>query len=580
MSEAEPPGHRDPDEAPIDLLVVEDDTSVVGAVTRMLDRSETQEFRITAIGRVEEALELLQEQNFDAMLLDLSLPDGMGLQSMLRAKVAAAALPIVVMTTKSNESQGVAAVRAGAQDYLVKGEWNAQLLVRTLLHAIERHRIFDELLETKRQQHYLATHDRLTGLPNREAFHEALSRAIALAQRSGTQLAVLFLDLDRFKLINDTLGHPVGDALLKVIAQRLAKVSRKSDFAARLGGDEFILLAQNARKEHSAAKVAEVILEQLREPLELEGTEQWVTPSIGIAVYPDDGTEADVLVRNADAAMYGAKEKGGDRFQFASESTNQRISRRLALENSLRGGLQRDEFRLHYQPFFEAGERTPRGAEALVRWRNPQGEIVPPANFIPVAEESTLIISLGEWVLRHACEFWASRRRGTAGSRVSINLSSLQLRSRGMAGSIATILEESGMDPARLELEVTETAVKRGEDQALVTLQQVREMGISTALDDFGTGYSSLSRLRELPFDRLKIDRAFVTGIPADRQATALVSAIIQMAHSLEMEVVAEGVETEEQAGFLEDNGCDQLQGFLLARPLDPAALEAEFPEA
>ncbi|MDH3285667.1 MAG: EAL domain-containing protein, partial [Acidobacteriota bacterium] len=428
---------------------------------------------------------------------------------------------------------------------------------------------------------FLAFHDSLTGLPNREAFRKELQKALTHVQRHDRLAAALLIDLDNFKRINDTLSHRSGDMLLKIVADRLTGVLRGSDSimrshpdsdqrnVARLGGDEFTILLSEVSRVEDAASVARRVLETISEPLQLGGQDLIITPSIGIAVFPHDGEDADTLLMSADTAMYHAKEAGGNSFQFYARSMNARMLEQLGLETRLRRAINDEEFIVHYQP--QVDLRTGRivGVEALLRWQNPELGMISPGQFIPLAEQTGLIGPLGEWALREACEQCQSwLADGFPPLRIAVNLSAIQFRQSSLAATVRDVLDESGLDPERLELELTESALMQNADTAMSTLEELSSMGVRLAVDDFGTGYSSLSYLKRFPVNALKIDRSFVGDVPADPGDVALISAIIALAKSLELNVVAEGVENHEQLEFLQSLDCDEAQGYLLARPV------------
>jgi diguanylate cyclase (GGDEF)-like protein len=441
-----------------------------------------------------------------------------------------------------------------------------------------------ELREAKQRIRYLAYYDPTTGLPNRQAFTEQLQQALSLARRHHRQLAVLTLDLDQFKRINDTLGHAAGNELLVAAAQRLADAVRGEDLlsradaamdgrqhpaVARFDGDEFSLLITDLVQYHDAAKVARRLLEELRKPFRLDTSEMFITASIGLALYPLDGDDAQTLIKNAGAAMHFAKEQGRDNYQFYSRAMNATALEKLAIESQLRKALDRGEFLLHYQPKIQSSTGAVVGLEALIRWRHPELGMVPPAQFIPVAEETGLIVPIGDWVLREASrqnQSW--RAQGFAPIHVAVNIASLHFRQRGLIDSVAQALRESGLEPALLELEVTESMLMQSVDATLETLSRLKDMGVRLAIDDFGTGYSSLSYLKRFPLDTLKIDRSFIQDLPRDAEDAAIAKAIIGMAHSLKLAVVAEGVEAPEQLAFLQQHGCDVVQGYLFSRPV------------
>ena len=422
---------------------------------------------------------------------------------------------------------------------------------------------------------HLASHDALTGLPNRNLLHDRLGQALISAARHGRAAGALFLDLDRFKVINDSLGHSAGDRLLKVVAKRLQDGVREGDTVARLGGDEFVVILDDMAQPQDAALVAQKILESFVQPFHVEvpeaggAQEFFFTTSIGISLYPSDGEDVDTLLKNADTAMYRAKERGGNSYQFFTPEMDLRARKRLSLENALRNALERREFVLHYQPQIDLATQNVIGVEALLRWNHPEQGLVAPADFIPLLEETGLIVPVGEWVLREACAQAKSwRKAGLPPLRMAVNLSARQLRHERFADTVAEALADTGMDPDGLELEITESAVMQQVDVSLETLRRIHALGVRLSMDDFGTGYSSLSHLKLLPIDTVKIDRSFVRDIPADENDAAIVQAIIVLARTLRLNVIAEGVETKEQLEFLRVYGCDAMQGYLFSRPL------------
>ncbi|MEW6595370.1 MAG: EAL domain-containing protein [Thermodesulfobacteriota bacterium] len=415
---------------------------------------------------------------------------------------------------------------------------------------------------------YQAHHDALTALPNRVLFRERLGLAMGYAQRHETRLALLFLDLDNFKRINDSLGHTVGDLLLKEVAGRLRHCVREKDTVARHGGDEFIVLLEGIEHEDDAVQAAHRITRAIEPPFALQEQQLYLSASIGIAYYPEDGTDHDTLIRNADTAMYRAKEEGRNTFQIFTPSMSQRVSDWLAVENSLRKALERREFFLHYQPKIDLVSGRIVGAEALVRWKNAQGELVSPRDFIPLAEDSGLVVAIGEWVMEQACR--DARKWCDQGFRiqVSVNLSPRQFRQEDLVDVVAATLQKTGLPTECLAFEITESTVMDNEQKALGVLGRFQEMGISLAVDDFGTGYSSLYYLKHLPIDELKIDRRFIRDLPGHEDDCAITAAIISMAKSLKLTVVAEGVEEREQLAFLREHGCEQMQGYLFSPPV------------
>jgi diguanylate cyclase (GGDEF)-like protein/PAS domain S-box-containing protein len=417
--------------------------------------------------------------------------------------------------------------------------------------------------------HFLANHDALTSLPNRAMFNDVLTLAIQNARRYNRNFAVLFIDLDRFKNINDTLGHDAGDKLLQEMGSRLTRTVRASDVVARLGGDEFVVLVQEVAEPKQVAAVARKILSALEQPMSIQGQECRVTASIGICTYPSEGHNEQSLMKNADIAMYRAKEDGKNNYKFYSEEINIHTFERMALETSLRRGLERNEFFLHYQAKLDLHTKRITGVEALVRWQHPDLGVVPPVQFIPLAEETGLILPIGKWVLNTACaQNVAWQREGLPPLSMAVNLSARQFTDEDLVKDIADALKNSGMKPELLELELTESMVIENPERAGKVLAEIKKMGVRLAIDDFGVGYSSLTHLKRFPIDTLKVDRSFIQDLPQDPEDRAICEAIIAMGKSLKLTVIAEGVETLEQQTFLHDHACDEMQGFFFSKPV------------
>jgi diguanylate cyclase (GGDEF)-like protein/PAS domain S-box-containing protein len=432
-----------------------------------------------------------------------------------------------------------------------------------------------DITEQKRTQErltYLAHYDELTGLPNRTLFNENLRQILVDSQRRQRLVAVMFLDLDRFKTINDTLGHETGDTLLKAVAERLRQSVRRGDVIARLGGDEFTIALADVAQADDVALVAKKILESFAYPFQIGGRDLFVTTSIGIGLYPQDHEQADGLLKSADAAMYRAKELGRNNYQFYTKELNAQASKRLALETHLRRALERNEFFLNYQPQVDLRTGEMVGMEALIRWQNPELGLVSPADFIPLAEETGLIVPIGDWVLRTACnQNKAWQKAGLPALRISVNLSARQFREKNLIDTVRQILDQTGLAPKYLELELTESLLQHVETAELV-LKELHNLGVHLSVDDFGTGYSSLNYLKRFPIDNLKIDRSFVRDVINDPDDAAITDAIITMAHTLGIYVVAEGVETREQLAFLHQHRCDLVQGYYFSKPLPAEA--------
>ena len=468
---------------------------------------------------------------------------------------------------------------------LLHGMGRAVDLNIRMLRVLERERALRgaserEVTERRKAEDQLqhqALHDALTGLPNRTLLLDRIERALAHSQRNGTMIALLFADLDNFKVINDGLGHQAGDEILIAVAQRLLTavrladtVSRSgTDTVARLGGDEFVILCDSMRGERDAIAVAERIAQALRDPLEFRGERIFVSASIGLApAFAGPNTTAESLLRDADAAMYRAKERGRARYEIFDDAMRTRVLSRLRQEIQLRQAIDQDELCLHYQPIVSLRDGTVQGVEALVRWQHPQRGLLPPADFVPLAEQSSLILALGHWVLRRACRqisYWADTASPLS---VTVNVAAKQLADPGLAELVAAAVAEEGIDPGRLGIEITESSLLDETAAPVNALAALREIGVQLILDDFGTGYSSLSYLQRLPLDMLKLDRSFVIPLSGDRQDWHLVASVIDMAAALELTMVAEGVETEAQQRMLGSLNCPYAQGYHIARPM------------
>lgn len=423
--------------------------------------------------------------------------------------------------------------------------------------------------QTEEHIRYLATHDGLTGLPNRERFSQVLTEAVASARNGHRSFGLLFIDLDRFKIINDSLGHEAGDSLLKEMASRFRECVGEQDMIARLGGDEFVVLAGDASNREDLALLAQRFIAAALDPVTVMGRECRVSASIGVCMFPDDADDEQTLMKHADLAMYRAKERGKCVYAFYSSALGTNTFDRMAMEADLRHALDREELFVVYQPKVDIRTGTITGVEALLRWRHPRHGLVPPTKFIAVAEESGLILSIGRWVLRTACAQameWSRLRLGPVS--MAVNLSPRQFRDEHLLSDLDAIVAETGMDPGLMELEITESVIMVNIRHAVETLQAIKDRGVALAIDDFGTGFSSLSHIKHFPIDTLKVDRSFIRDLGVDSQDRAITSAIISMSKTLGLAVVGEGVETEEQSNFLREQGCDQMQGYLFSRPL------------
>ena len=545
------------------VLLIEDNPGDERLIREMVAEDPRAPFSLHCADRLATGLEHLSAGETALVILDLALPDSAGLDTFAKVYAHSPAVPIIVLTGNDDDSLALSAVKGGAQDYLVKSRLDRELLLRSMHYSIERKRYQVQL---ERQANY----DALTGLPNRNLLHDRLRQAVH-SQRNPRNIAVVFMDLDHFKFVNDSLGHSVGDRLLKAMGERLRSVLREGDTVGRVGGDEFVLILNDQSNEEVIFRAMQRISAKVAEPLSIDGKELYVTASAGISLYPQDGRDVETLLKNADVAMYRAKEHGRSNFQFYTSEMNERVNDRLALEHALRRALERQEFTLHYQQKVDLRSGGIIGAEALVRWLHPEWGLVRPARFIPIAEETGLIVRLGEWVIHQACRQTRSwLQAGLEPGVVSVNLSARQFRAEGLVRAVSRILQETGLDPASLEMELTESMVMHNVETAIATLQGLKSLGVALSVDDFGTGYSSLSYLKDLPIDVLKIDRSFVRDIGTGSEAEdgILAAAIISLGHALHLKVIAEGVETDAQVHFLKRHGCDQVQGFLYGEPV------------
>ena len=523
-----------------------------------------------------EGLELLDTDHFDVLLLSLSLYEGPETLSEIRAQ--AERIPLILLGHQKDEPTALQAVQIGAQDFLPIDHLDECNLIRSLRFAMERQQIMHTMERSRNIERYLAYHDTLTKLPNRHLFHDRLVQSIAYARRNDSSVAVLFIDLDGFKQVNDSMGHSAGDLLLMSFADRLKGCIRESETASRFGGDEFAVILSDIEGEHDAAIVAQRILESCKYPHMIADQECFIGTSIGISMYPSDGTNAESLVRNADTAMYLAKQDGGYQYLFYTPSMIKGMPEEPAHEKNIRKALENEELLLFFQPQLDLRTGKITSVEALVRWKHPNFGILPPEQFIPAAEKSGLIVPIGEHVLRMACEQnikW--QKQGFSAIRVAVNLSMRQLKHRSLLMQVNEVLAQTEMDPQFLGLEITENSAIHRCDETVHLLESLKNRGIEISIDDFGIGYSSLGYLKRLPVQMLKIDRSFVVNMTQDSEDVAIIRAIIAMAHSLGIRVTAEGVESEEQLVILRSLGCDAIQGYHFSRPVSADIIEGLF---
>jgi diguanylate cyclase (GGDEF)-like protein len=552
------------------ILMVEDDEDDHALTRELLLEIFGTALELEWVRSWEEGLATVGEARHDVYLVDYRLGDRNGLQLVGEAIDRGSAAPFIVLTGQGSREIDLDAMRAGASDYLVKSEMTAPLLDRAIRYAIERHRAERRLAE-------LAQFDQLTGLANRVLFRDYLLKTMSRAERQRQLVAVMLLDLDRFKTVNDTYGHEAGDLLLRQIAQRLKASVRESDLVARLGGDEFVVVMDSVSDPGAIAGFANRLLDVVRQPTWLGGCEVVISASIRISVYPTDVDGIDDLLASADAAMYRAKEQGADRFHFYTMAMRVRAAHRLEVENGLRGAVARREFRLHYQPQVALRTGAILGMEALLRWQHPERGLVAPGDFVPLAEETGLIVPIGAWVLqtaRRQLRQW--HQAGHPALRGAVNFSARQFQDEELAEVVAATLRRCDLAPSFLEIEITESDILKSPGRVQSLLAEFAELGIRIALDDFGTGYSSLNHLRSFPGASIKIDRSFIRNVCNERHDAAIVRSLIVMAHSLDLTVIAEGVETAEQLAFLHDNQCDTIQGFFVGRPIPVEEISPE----
>ena len=548
------------------LLMIEDNPDDEALILRAIRKGGFNVEHVR-VDNPDDLFTVLKNREWDIVLSDYQMPEFNGLAALKIVKQRSKDLPFIVVSGTIGEEVAVEAMRSGAQDYLMKD--NLTRLVpairRELADADER-RALREAQQTLRHQAY---HDILTGLPNRWLLRDRMEQALKYVRQKKSGLAVMFLDLDRFKNLNDTLGHSTGDYLLRAVSERLNLILNDRDTLARLGGDDFVVMLMDILDAEQAAAAADLLLTALHEPFVVDNKEIYIGASIGIALHPANGDEFDVLIKNAESAMYYAKDQGRNNYQFFSQEIQAATADRFAIENELRGAIRASELRLYYQPQFTLRDGRITGLEALVRWEHPQRGMTPPDKFIPVAEESGLIIPLGEWVLRQAAEdSMKIRNAGCKLQRLAINLSARQLYHQDTLDMLRELVSRRDLGTEVLEIEITESGIMQNPEQAVANLTAIREMGIGIAIDDFGTGYSSLAYLKRFPINILKIDRSFIRDITLDQDDTTIVKTILAMAEALNLRVIAEGVETREQYDFLAELGCAEGQGYIFAKPM------------
>ncbi len=550
-----------------EVLLVEDNRIDAQLIRRLLRRVSTSYYRITHVRTLNDAVLSAEELSPHVILADLNLPDSRGTDTVTSLQTAYPDIPLIIVSAWEDEAVSLRSVKAGAQDYLVKGHIDGANLHRVIRYAIERKRTELELVR-------LAQFDQLTGLPNRTLLRERVNHALARAMRSGSGVATLILDMDRFKEINDMLGHEVGDKLLIKAAKRIRANVRDQDTVARLGGDEFAVVLEGVSEPKEVLPVIERIVDSLREVTTVDGHEVNTSTSIGIAMYPENGNNLSELLRAADLAMYQAKSSGRACYQFFADAMQEEAQSRRALEWALRHAVEANEFQLVYQPQVCLRTGGVIGVEALIRWMHPTRGLLTPYHFIGALEEFGLINEVGEWVLQTACE---QMRRWQAlelqPMRISVNVSAQQFEDPLLIDKIRSALANTDLSPEFLELELTESCLMSDPAQAGALLREIRDVGVRIAIDDFGTGYSSLTYLNEFPLNVLKIDKSFVQSVESNDRGGPISNMIIGLGQNLGLEVIAEGVETPGQLAYMEEHGCDIAQGYLYARPESPEDL-------
>ena len=547
----------------IEVLLIEDNPMDALLVQQALNAPGPDSFHLSQAETLQGALTALENFSFDLILLDLTLPDSQGIDTFHGVRTAHPRIPILVLSGLTNEDLAIQAVQHGAQDYLVKRGGNWDMIPRSIRYAMERKRSQDHVS-------YMAHYDQLTGLPNRTLFFDRLTHALKRAHRAERLLALLFVDLDQFKAINDSLGHVAGDQLLKKISDRLCACFGDGDTIARMGGDEFTVLLEDISGIAEITAYASQVLTALSSPTLLDTHQVYTGASIGITVFPFDDADAHTLLKHADIAMYHAKSQGGNSYQYYLGDMGTQVTDRFSLVTDLHRGLANQEFFLHYQPQVNLENGHITGMESLLRWQHPVRGMIPPIEFISLAEEIGVMNQLGLWVLRTAChQNRALQTLGLAPIPVSVNISGRQFKQGDLVEKIQQVLNASGLDPQHLEIELTENYLMDDTEKNLNTLHNIKKMGIKIAIDDFGTGYSSLRYLKAFPIDTLKIDRSFIDGLPHNTTNASLVAAMIGIGQNLGLTVIAEGVETYEQMCFLQSHGCHQAQGYFFSKPQD-----------
>ena len=566
------------------VLIIDDEEQIRNLLTDLLGSL----YDCCTAGSAEEALAALSQDPFDLVISDIDMGRMSGLELVPRVHSLSPDTVVVMISGNNDIEFAIQALRVGAFDYISK-----PIDIRHVEASVERALKHSELLKEKRrykeqlehllkqrtaQVDWLAYYDTVTQLPNRALFEDRLTQACSIAKSTSQSLGVLFISLDQFKKVNDSLGHGPGDSLLHEFAERLKSCISEQDTVARFGNDEFALLKTHIDGTNDVIETIGSLSQVLQFSFDLPGHEVYATASVGVSMFPIDGEDCHTLLKNAGAALYKAKKSGGANYQFYTADMHELATRRLALETSLRRAIQNEEFLIHYQPRVSVDSLAITGVEALVRWQHPQFGLISPSEFIPLAEDTGLIVPIGEWVLRTAClqgRRW--REQGFAPIQIGVNISARQFHDQDLTQTVIRILEETGWSPKYLELELTESSIMQNAEFAADMLTRLKNMGINISIDDFGTGFSSLGSLKRLPIDALKVDQSFVRELTTDPDDASLVMAIITLAHNLRLKVVAEGVETEDQLRLLRLLRCDEIQGYFFSKPLPAEKLVSLF---
>lgn len=569
------------------ILVVDDQRSTRDYLGTLL---KEEGYRVVEAENGQEAVDLFDQEHPDLIFMDINMPvmDGYEATRQIKSRVSARHVPIIFLTAENNENALIHSLESGGDDFLskpfslslIRAKVKAQLRIQTLNDSLQTNiqRLEQEVEDHKRTQqelHHISNYDALTSFPNRHFFLIYLAQSIQVAEAYGRKMALLLMDITNFKLINDSYGHVVGDEVLREVADRLREETGETFLIARLGGDDFALLCEDIQTEEQVEERVGAIIAKMAEPFHLEGKELLLGVTMGTSLYPNDCRTPESMLRCADTALEYARSTGNNNYRSYEPEMKRQTRESVELQSSIHKALEKDEYELYYQPQVDSMNHSVVGAEALLRWNHPELGSVPPDRFVPILEKEGLIVEVGTWVMREAIRQhldWIGK--GYPPVRVAINFSVLQLQEEGMAEMVINEVRESGIAPPWFKLEITETATVSNFDQVKSTLYKIRNQGIQIAVDDFGTGYSTLSYLQKLPVDIIKIDRQFIRDIPFSSDDKTLVKAVIGMAHSLSLDVVAEGIETEEQAAFLKQHRCDELQGYLFGKPLPAEEFE------